>query len=318
MVVKKSNENSLVKKVVVDSGKYGTKAIGRNSNGELQRVYFQTKMDPTQETFTVANESFVINIDGENYLIGKNASRNDSDTSKTKELHRNAIYTAIHQLVNDKDEVALVVGCPISIYTEKENREEYEQFLMESNNVDIVVNEVRKSFKIVDVNSLPESSGYVFKHMEQFIGKIVAVVDIGGLNANCCIYEGVDMLPNTDFTYNLGVNVLRNDLKKMLNKKFQSNLSDKQAEEAMNERQIRVNPEKSKKLINEFLLGHVEKLREAMKENQWDIHNLEFVFVGGGSILLAEEIKAIFGDEVTISQNAVWDNVEGFGELIDI
>lgn len=313
-----SSENGQVKKIVVDSGKYGTKAIGRAEDGEKKRVYFQTKMDPTNETITSADESFVIQFEGERFLIGKNATLNDSDTSKSKELHRNAIYTAIHQLVNDKDEVSLVVGCPISIYTEKENREEYEEFLSENETVDFTVNEVRKSFKVVNVNTLPESSGYVFKHMDKFIGKMVAVVDIGGLNANCCIYEGVDMLPDTDFTYNLGTNVLRSGLKKTLNKKFQSNLSDKQTEEAMKERQIRINPEKSKAVINDFFLGHIKKLMEAMKENQWDIHNLEFVFVGGGSLVLAQEIQAIFGDEVTISEDAVWDNAEGFGELIDL
>lgn len=318
MAMKKGTEGNSVKKIVVDSGKYGTKAIGRDSNGEIQRVYFQTKMDKTEETITNADGTYAIEINGERFLLGKLASQNDFDTSKALELHKNAIYTAIHQLVNDKDEVSLVVGCPISVFTEKENREEYEEFLKEEEVVEITVNEIRKSFKIVSVNTLPESSGYIFKHMHNYLGKMVAVVDIGGLNANCCIYEGVDMLPDTDFTYNLGVNVLRKGLKKRLNKKFLSNLSDKQTEEAMKERQIRVNPEKSQKVINEFFMEHVAKLREAMKENQWDIANLEFVFVGGGSLLLTEEIKAIFGDEVTISEDAVWDNAEGYAELIQL
>jgi hypothetical protein len=309
---------SVVKKIVVDSGKFATKAIGRDSNGEIQKIYFETKMDATQETTTNAERSYAIEIDGKRFLIGRIASKNDFTTTKAKELHRNCIYTAIHQLINDRDTVALYVLCPISVFTEKEHREEFEAFLKENEIVELTVNEVRKAFKIASVNVLPESAGYLFKNIEKCVGKMTAVVDIGGLNTNCCIYDGIDMIPGTEFTYNLGANVLRTELKKTLNKKFLANLNDKQVELAIAERKIKKDPVKSEQVINEFLLNHVKTLRDALIENQWDVDTLDFVFVGGGSLLLQEEIKKVFGEDVVISENAIWDNAEGVAELINL
>lgn len=318
MVIAQETKKAL-KKIVVDSGKFGTKAIGYDGNGKIQKVYFETKMNPTSETQTSDEETFAIELNGERFLIGKNASTfNDSDTTKTKDLHRNAIYTAIHRLVNDNDEVYLVVGCPISVYTDKEKREEYEDFIGRNKDITITVNGITKTFRIANVQTLPESSGYAFKHLDTVDEKLYAIVDIGGLNANCSIYEGAVMQVNTEFTYNLGVNVLRIGLKKKLNQKFSCNLNDKQVEEAMKKRFIKINPEKSREVIDEFFLNHVNKLREAMKENMWDIKNIDFVFTGGGSLLLADEIRKVFGEDVTISDNAVWDNAEGFFEFINI
>ncbi|WCK57027.1 ParM/StbA family protein (plasmid) [Aneurinibacillus sp. Ricciae_BoGa-3] len=316
MATSKSSTESL-SKVVVDSGKFATKAVGR-VDGEKKTLYFETKMDKTEESTTTADNCYVVRFDGQSHIIGRIASRNDFETTKAKELHKLSIYTAIHQLIDDNDNVDLVVGCPISVYTEMEMRKEYLEFIKGDGTIQLTVNGVTKTFKIVKINAFPESSGYVFKHMDEFLGNMIAVVDIGGLNTNCCQYEGLDMLPGTDFTYNLGANVLRTELKKTLNKKFGVNLSDKQVELAIKDREIKKDPERSKKLINQFLMEHVEKLMESMKENQWDVENLDFVFLGGGSLLLADEIKAIFGDEVIISENAVWDNAEGFAEMIDL
>jgi len=314
----RKNEGSSVKKVVVDSGKYATKAIARDANMEIEKLYFETKMDKTEETSTNAERSYAIEYNGDRFILGSNAKANDFTTTKEKDLHRNAIYTAIHQLVNDGDTVSLVVGCPLSVFTVKASRESYENYLQEAENVEIIVNGVRKQFKIQSVSAFPEGSGYIFKNLEKYVDKIVAVVDIGGLNTNGCIYEGVDMLPKTDFTSNQGANVLRSNLRTHLNKTFGSNLSHKQVEMAIKERKIKIDEVKSKKVIDDFLLQHVMELKEEMIEKQWDVDSLEYIFLGGGSILLQEEIYAIFGDDITISENAIWDNAEGFAEIIDL
>jgi hypothetical protein len=320
MVMTKNAKATAQKKIVVDSGKFATKAIHLTETGETERLTFRTKMSETEESMTSASETFAVEMDGQRYLLGKLANESDWETSKANDLHRLAIYTAIHNFVDDGDDVVLAVGCPLSVYTKRKHREEYEDYIKGEKDTSIIVNGVKKTFNIVEVHALPETSGYLFKNVKKYKDKMFAIIDIGGLNANCCQYNGNDIIHDSDITLVLGMNTLYNTIRNELNKEFSANITLFQVEQFMNldksERYIRKDKANSNKLIEKLTVEHVRKIHTSLKQNGWDTENMEFIFVGGGSLVLEEEIREVFGEYVTISESAVWDNAEGFAKLL--
>lgn len=313
-------KEATLRKIVVDSGKYATKAIALTELEEFERLKFRTKMSETEESVTNASETYAIEMNGERHLIGKLANESDWETSKASDLHRLSIYTAIHHFVKDGDEVSLAVGCPLSVYTKRKHREEYEQYIQGDRDITITVNGVKKTFRIVEINALPETSGYLFKNIEEYEDKMFSIVDIGGLNANCCQYNGIDIIHESDLTLILGMNNLYTKIRNEVNKEFSANISIIQVEQFMNRDKkdwyIRKDKENSNRLIKKITLEHVREIHSELKQNGWDTDNMEFIFVGGGSLVLKEEIKEVFGEDVVISDSGVWDNAEGFAELL--
>ncbi len=298
----------------IDSGKFATKAVAELPTG-VKRTSFRTKMDLTEEKFTSSNDSFVVVSNGKRVLLGKKAETVDYDTTKQKELHRIAIYTAIGQLVENGDQVRLAVGCPMNLFTDVSQREEFANFIAENKDVSILVNNNPFSFSIESITILPESAGTIFKNWDAYKDKLVGVIDIGGLNINACVYDRGDYLDSTVFTINKGANILMNELKGKLNKEFGCNLQDFQMEHIIKDGFIKKDPEKSKEFISKFLRNYVESIIKIAIQNNWDVDNMDLVFVGGGSLVLSKEIKQVMPD-VEISKNAVWDNAEGFLEVV--
>ena len=308
------------KKVVVDSGKFATKAIHVKSDGEFEKLTFRTKMSDTEESTVNTNETYAVAFNGQRYLLGRQATNSDWETRKSSALHQLSIYTSIHQFVNDGDSVDLVIGCPLAVYTKRKQREDYERYIKGEGAITITVNEIKKTFTINNIHALPETSGYLFKHAINYENKLFAVVDVGGLNANCCQYMDGDIIQDTDITLNMGMNTLYKNIQNTLNKEFSSNISLIQVEQIMKmpkeNRHIKKDKANSNALIHKLTNQHVEALKNACIQNGWDVDNLEFIFVGGGSKALNEDIRQTFGDDVIVSDNAVWDNAEGFAELL--
>jgi Actin like proteins N terminal domain len=313
-------KEATLRKIVVDSGKYATKAIEVTETGEFNRLKFRTKMSETEESITNASETYAIEMNGERYLIGKLANESDWETSKASDLHRLSIYTAIHHFVSDGDEISLAVGCPLSVYTKRKHREEYEQYIQGNEAITITVNGVKKTFRIIEINALPETSGYLFKNIEEYEDKMFSIVDIGGLNANCCQYNGIDIVTESDLTLIFGMNTLYTKIRNELNKEFSANITILQVEQFMNRDKkdwfIRKDKENSNRLVRKIALEHVREIHSELKQNGWDTDNMEFIFVGGGSLILKDEIQQVFGEDVVISDTGVWDNAEGFGTLL--
>ncbi|MDF2879577.1 MAG: hypothetical protein K0R54_134 [Clostridiaceae bacterium] len=303
--------------VAIDSGKFATKAITKDSAGNIVQLYFRTKMDDTNEKLTTSKESYVVEFQGKRVLIGKQAEAIDYDKDKTKILHKIAIFTAISQLVDDGDTVKIAVGCPMDLFNNFDERQSFSNFLTEDKKVNLIVNNKPFSFTLEEAKIFPESSGIILRKFDYYKDRLIGVVDIGGLNVNACVYDRGDILKNTCFTLNRGGNVLLNDLRLHLNQEFKSNLQEWQMETVIKDGFIRKNPEESKKVISKFLQDYVDEIMKEAKKRNWDIDNMDFIFIGGSSLLLNEEIK-IAVPHAEISKNAIWDNVEGFGFVVGL
>lgn len=304
----------MAKIVSVDSGKYATKALLKKEENN-KKISFRTKMDHTLEDKASDGRSCVFEYAGEKVLIGEEAETADYDKSKAKNIHKFSTYAAIAQLVEDGDEVNLAIGCPLSIYNNVEERKAYKQFMIDKGKILVTVNGKSKSFTIANTIVCPEGSGIIYKNPTKYKNSLVGIIDIGGLNSNCCIYDRLTPVKSTCVTTNLGANIMRNELKQKLNSAFpEVNLNDWQMEDIIQKGYIKSRKEESAVIISEFLQKHVNAILQECVKKGWDINNIDLIFVGGGSKLFESEIKKMIPD-ATISESAEWDNVEGFAEL---
>ena len=103
-------------------------------------------------------------------------------------------------------------------------------------------------------------------------------------------------------------------MKRAINNKFGTNYQNYQIDDlikfgAINDDKGLIS-EEIKKVTRSFFLS---VLREARARN-WMIEGLPIIVTGGGSCYFIEVINE-FLHEVTISENSVWDNVDGFAEI---
>lgn len=304
--------------IAIDSGKYATKACLRDSGKQSEKIKFRTKMDETEEEVANGKNDCVLTYDGKKYLIGDEAETIDYEKSKEKDIHKLSTYAAIAKLANDGDTIGVAIGCPLSIFHNKEARNKYRDFMITTGETIIEINGVKKHINIDKVFVFAEGSGLLYKNPKLYENRTIGIIDIGGLNSNNCIYQNLLPVKSTAFTTNLGSNILRNDLKILLNSKFPDvNLQDWQMEEIIKKGFIKSKKEESKKIISEFLQKHVNKILNECIRKGWDLKNIDLFFVGGGSTLLETEIKNIISD-AEISKDAEWDNAEGFSVFGEI
>lgn len=302
----------MLKTVAVDSGKYDTKACLKQKDGRVEKIRFRTKMDDTLEEKSSDARSCVLEYDGRKVIIGEEAETADYTKSKAKDIHKLSTYAAIAQLVDDGDEVNLIIGCPLSIYMNVEERDAYKKFMIDEGSAVVVLNGKTKRFTIKNVIVCPEGSGIIYKNPNRYKDSLIGIIDIGGLNSNNCVYDRLTPIKSTSFTTNLGANIMRNELRQTLNSAFpEVNIQEWQIEDIIRKGHIKSRKKESAEIISEFLQGHVNNILQECVKKGWDIDNIDLTFVGGGSKLFENEIKNIVPDAV-ISETAEWDNVEGF------
>lgn len=302
--------------IAVDSGKFATKAIKKCKDGTMKKVLFRTKMDETDEKYTADKDSYVIEYDGKRYLVGQTAETVDFEKNKAKLIHKLCTYAAISSLMEDEDKdakIVLAIGCPLSIFMNVEERNSYQNYFMPlDGSVNLKVNGTDRSFMLRNVVVCPESSGVIYRSPKDYKNQLIGIIDIGGLNTNCCVYDCLNPIKSTSFTTNQGANVLMNEVKQLLNSKFvDANIQDWQMINVLKDGYIKSNKQESRVLISDYLSKHINKVLEECAKKGWDLKNIDLMFVGGGSLMLEKEIKKSIPDAI-VSGTAQTDNVEGF------
>ena len=214
----------MLRLVAIDAGKSDTKARMRRSDGSDKEITFATKMDETSRD-QAAHGSFIVEYNGKNYLLGAQAETGSATSSKAELLHKVATYAAIHQLVDNNDEVFVIIGCPLAICENKTKKEEYLKFIFPDPEVTLTLNGTTKHFTVKKVMIAAESSGVIAIDPDYRKG-LIGVIDIGGLNINCCVYHDGYSVISTLFTDNYGSNVFKENLKKALFVKYGEDIPD--------------------------------------------------------------------------------------------
>lgn len=302
--------------IAVDPGKFATKAATNRTDGVERFLTFRTKMEETLRT-EAQGKSYVVQYEGKRYLLGEQAEVASAKSTKAEEIHRIATYTALHQLANGEDSIVVGVGCPLSIYENAATKEAYKEFLFPSRQIEIKVNGTTKRLNILRAIIFPESSGIIYLDKNRYENTSVGIVDIGGLNVNCCVYNKTVPVLSTLFTENLGSNVLTQNLKNALSTKYGEDIPQWMMDDILRDGYVVDNMtstgirEGSKEFIADFKKKHIQSIIKKCEANGWNLRLTKLVFTGGTSELLREEIKEVIPG-ATICEEAEKTNVRGF------
>ena len=319
-----------MKYIAIDSGKYNTKVASLDKEKEVFRKFrFRTKYEAGNLLDdNIGKCTFLVGYDNKAYKIG-NAAKNEAElnTSKQSEIHKICTLTAIAMCVSkENEEVAVAIGIPVSEYQLFETREAYKNYILPDGKITMSLKTDEESpvkqvsFTIKKKYVFPESSGALYVNVKE-AQNTAAVIDIGNLNINCTYWENFTLDETYTITDELGGDILITNLAQDLSAEFSrvdKNVVAKLLQNPPEKRYlmpIKKNPDieqRSKELITQRLLEHVNLIKRRCDGKRWPLDYLKLIFIGGTSHLLKNEIKQVFGEDVIIPQEPEYINVIGF------
>lgn len=317
-------KNELI--LALDIGKYETKAIGRKADGtvdDIKRVSFRTKSyDLDKGYIDLAGNSYKIQIDNKEYIIGEQGTEVSNDTSKTDLVHKLSAYCAISEYIQPETDtdIYLVLACPVSVLKQSQDKEEYKNYIGNNGEpIEIIVNDKKYKFTIKNTTIKAEGSGIIFTHFELFKDKTIPVIDFGGLNMGFSVYTNGVCKAEDRFTGNFGTQKLTIMIQDMLVSLSKGNEVAYYIAEKVLQLGYRTNLgeidtesiEKVKEVKNKFLHDALKTIKaRGYALNEFD----GIVFVGGTTQKLKEQIKKIFPGAF-IPENSQWSTVEGLYKI---
>lgn len=299
--------------ISVDCGKDDTKICVRNTDGSFIKKSFPTRMNELTGFESLGtSRGYQVEYEGKGYVVGDGASGITSNSNSKKEMiHKIATLTAIATSVDNGDSVKVVIGCPLSFYPDKNEREEYANFILPKGRVDINVNGVDKNFYISARLVLAESYGIVFYEPEKFANKYVGVIDIGGLNLNAAAYKNNQLISDSCFTEKLGKNTIMKALQTKLNEKLDADFSFDEMEIFIQQGYVTNAEAETAAFMKNYFKEHLAKVWQKCTNNRWNLKYMDLVFIGGTSMLLKPYILEEFPNAY-IPEDANFVNAEGF------
>ena len=326
--------------IAIDSGKGSSKIAEYKKDDESIEVHkFRTKIEKGNfNDDAIENNTAIMEYEGKVYKIGDGAIMDaEMITSKKTVTHKMCTLLAIAQLcsADEVDTVHVAIGIPVKNWEDVDARFDYKNFILPDGEISVKYKPtssgetITKKFRIVSKHVYPETLGALFIG-DNVNNGTVAVIDIGHLNINQTVFNGVEV----DRVYSLtdesgGYNMLTG-LAQELSSAF--SLVDEQTvlrtllrpERCL--KPVRPNKEveeKSKEIINEYLLNYVKDIRKRCAGKKWAIDYMNFIFIGGTSRLLKKEIHEVFGEQAIIPDDPEYANAIGFlrimcGKLLKI
>lgn len=312
--------------IAVDPGKDSTKFIFNDGLG-LQRSMFRTKVQKVENFgVDVEKNTFLVEYNGENYLIGDMVGENKLNFDLTKKSieHKLAIYVAIAKVLKkvESNKAKIAIGAPLNIYKNAKLKEEYREYIFNNGHINLKVNKEIINFEIDDVLVLPEGIGPIYMSMAEFKAK-VTIVDIGGLNTNICRFNNLVPDLGTMLVANKGGNILKSKIADALTERYGVIIYNADVEEILKDNGIvylNGKPQNdSKGLIEKIMKEHLLDIINFAKQNELDIlsTNGKVVFTGGGSLLLKEIIQKTYS-HAKFSNDAQFSNALAFYKVLAI
>lgn len=297
-----------MKIITVDAGKYQTKGLFG-----AQGARFRTKTEEVDNSIKINNGDFHIKWNNKHYLIGDGARHIDYDLTKHKLQHKLAVYTACGSLLPDYAEpVNLVVLSPMSMYTNRQAREEFRNFILNDGSVGFELNGKEVNLKINDVTIFAEACGIPLNNVSLFKDKTVGVLDIGGLNVNGVIFKNMKPIKGTEFTINAGSLIAMEKVRKEINKEIKgANIQEYQMDGIIKQGYYNGDVETSEEIVQQILSEHFRDIIQTAKATNWDIKGLDIVLAGGGSLDLGIENIRKHIPQAISSSSPIWDSCIG-------
>lgn len=295
--------------VAIDNGYWNTKVLSKDN-----QFIFESKVERNDNPITSV-DSDIITYNNVKYLVGKGAGQFDIARDKTEdEIHKICTYNALARLTGDKvTEYNLILGLPVDQYKNELEREKFIKYI--KGNGPILINtedNKDKLFSIQDVKIFPQCAGVLYSSdTDKYAETTVGIIDIGGGTAQGCIFNELNLVANSDWSYDLGMHFLLNDIRKELNSKLGLNLQEHNMLNIFKNGVNGKNKSKSIEIINSKKVEHVKKIRKAIIENHWELESMDLLLTGGGCIHLKSELTAVF-PTAKFTADPLNDNAKGF------
>lgn len=300
-----------VYKVFSDCGNSTTKVRCYLPNGETLHTVIPTLIS-TGEDRMYQGSYIVKDYEGSSYVVGdENKTVNTNILLSKMDLsHKLPVLVAIHQCVPDGATVELFVGLPIHSYYNTDYRKEYVAFYQKEKTVTLTVNNVEKTFTIAKVTAMPESVGHVFNNP---VDSLIGVIDIGYTTIDGAVFRDCAPILDTVFSLVDGANPFKTKVRDELNKELLLNIQPYQMDEILSKGMYGAKHNDAQEIIKRCQIEYLKKIVNEMLKHAWEIQSLPIVFTGGGSILLKDIIEEY--ETFMVSDNPVFDNLDGFGEM---
>lgn len=263
----------------------------------------------TYQTYDDLNDNSVLDIDGIRYKIG--CGQPDIDLQKTrKQTHKVCTIAVLSKLLeqNNNGEFRIALGQPLMQYKNKELREEFKNYIIKPGYHIVKINGIEKRITIKDACVCPQGGASLYtdlKKCEEYKRSLNAIVDWGSMTINGFISEGLNPIPETMFTVNLGTLILFNGIKTALNERLGLNIQDYEIPYLL------INtPKQMEPIIHEVEDLHFEQILNEMRKKNWSMETRSIYGVGGGWIVI-KDIARRYISNLEIANNPVYANVIG-------
>lgn len=306
--------------VAVDPGKFEIKAGVLTQKGP-QTLSYPSRLYALKnnEHFDSQGESKFITYDGHQYIIGEQGVDVDMSLAKSTILHKIGVMAALSDVVEEGDNVRLVLGCPASIYKNKDTRKQYKDYITDAGMLTFQTAEKKFDITIASTLVLPEAGGTPFMFPEIFKNSRVAVVDLGGLNLNFAVFNNGVVDITSMNTENHGGYVLENEIKSVFGGHYNCMLRQDDIRHIMEIGGMELNgtlDQASTGLLKQIYLQFIEEIPNIVKSFNYDLSLMKVVFIGGTSQLLGNLITEVIPHAV-VGKDLKWVNVLGFLKIAE-
>lgn len=289
--------------ISIDAGKYHTCCV--NAETELM---FKTRVReiPTYDP----DLDRVIQIDGVYYSLGEDDGEIDATPSKLTPNHKLCTLYGITQLYPDLEtnaDIHLVTTCPYNHFDNADAKKKYKDFYVGSYSLQ-VDNDKHFKFNIVDVLVMPESAGVVYSNSRTFKDNLVGVIDWGGLQVNCMIYDDCKMIKSSGFTSQLGGYSVETDILNTLNKvNVGANYQYYEIKYILRNKKPEISNE-----VTKLVTTQIDKIISECRKKNWNFDMLKLLWTGGSSLRFQEYLNS---RGYMVSEHALMDNARGNMEV---
>ena len=274
--------------------------------------------------------TYIVEYEGEVYKVGKAATKEaELVSSKRLFIHKLCTMLAIAKECSEDcvDEVYVAIGIPTKDYSEVMVRNEYREYILPLGEQTVKYRDIdgsikEKTFNIVSRKVYPESIGGNFVTGVN-LTEPVAVIDLGYLNVNMTVYNGLELDPVASITTTKGANYLISGLAQELSSHFGTNVTKaKAADIIVNDRVLKFrNPdpakeEESRKVIKKFINDYIDSIIEYARSKDWALDVMQLVIVGGEALMIKDDLFEKFGENTFIPDKANMINAIGFLKIL--
>lgn len=251
----------------------------------------------------------ILEFDNVRYIVGAGKAYIGMDKSNNQ-FTKIFVLNMLSRFTQDKEDFKIVLSAPPLVYGQQ--KDVLPEYII--GKYDVVHNSKKKIINILDVKIFPETIAAYVVNMEQFKGKNVIVLDIGGLTTNGVLIKNGGFTKDDVFTlkhgmYHLDFEVSQYLLSINLENGFNCNEDDIQYFRDSKDKIL--DCEGVIDIYRKFLDDIVEK----MDDKNWNYIKYEVLITGGGGKVLFNTVREFALPQAVLSIDPLFDNLKGLEAL---